>query len=170
MLKVVQHNTKKRINPNKYTFKELMIILGVALFFFIIGNITAIIGNEEINWLFVIIEVAIGAGIARAIVKKMQKEPLKVNVLISNYAILIYAFFYILVYSLIWFDFFFIDYPSFTFLIIVGGAMLYKGLKDIQTKKSWEWGGQVTKKQAVIGGIALIITSLILLFLRFIIK
>lgn len=152
------------MNPNEYSVKEILIIIMVAVIFLLVGNLFVIIRGDKINILYSISELLIGLTLARTHLKRMQREPIKCSIYLKNKSIYIYTTMYLLLLCYIDWNLFLSDYSSFGFKLILGGFLFYNGFKDIQTRKSWFYGGSITNNQALISGIIVILISLLILF------
>ena len=158
---------KKELN-----LKEKIITLIVSLIF--ISPALIIKDETSIRLAYIILIGAIGWAIGKNLIfylkeKEIKTERNKIPPLLSNFAIGIYLFAYIVLAFLI--DSILLRKSLLLFLIkvFVGGLFFfYGGLKGIQTKRIFLRGFQISGRVAIIYGILSIIFSIFLLLLRYI--
>jgi len=153
--------------------KEKVFCLVISLIF--ISPVFFVQGETSIRFLYIfwagVIGWAIGKQFSNYLLKGRREERKKFSLLLSNFAVGAYIFIYVILLIII--DFILLRNNLLLFLlkiILVTYFLLYGGLRSIQTKKGWIRGFPLSKRAALISGIAEVILAFILLFWRFLIN
>ena len=161
----------------KYSWKENLISIFMGIVFIFVVNGASLFGNENVNRIYILSSfiggILFGYHIIDYLRQKNTSERKEKNNLLTSYPLIfIYILAYIIISFLLDYDFFSSNKitSSFFIKILIGILALYTGIKGIKTRKIYEMGGGLTKRQAFWAGIQLIIVSLIILFARIFIK